>query len=131
MSSEMLVYEKNQLKNKSSTLVVAEAANPVPPLVDVTGEVVLTQTPMFAPCTTTENVQLPLTGRVAPERLMLFDPGTAVIVPPPQVPTKPLSGTCTNSPAGRVSVNPTPVKASVFAGGLLRVKLTAVDPENN
>lgn len=131
LRSDRGTYEKNQLKNRSSTLVVEEAATPVPPLVDVTADVVLTQVPMFMPCTTTEKVQLSVTPRVAPVKLMLVEPGTAVITPPPQLPSKPLSNTCTARPGGRVSVNETPVSAREFTGGLLTVKLIAVDPENS
>ena len=51
-------------------------------------------------------------ARVAPERLTLPEPATAVIVPPPQVPVRPF-GVATTRPAGRVSVNATPVSEIV------------------
>ena len=88
-------------------------------------------TPIAAPLTRTLNVQEALTPSVAPARLMLFDPGNAVIVPPSHLPTKPLSGAKTVSPAGSRSVKLTPVSGSGFAGGFETVKVRAVDPKNN
>ena len=72
-----------------------------------------------------ESVQEALPASVAPERLTLPDPATAVAVPP-QVLVSPL-GVATTSPAGRVSVNATPV-SEVEAFGLLMVKVSEVVP---
>ena len=65
-------------------------------------------------------------ARVAPERLTLPEPATAVIVPPPQEPVRPF-GVETTRPAGRVSVNATPV-SEIVVFGLLMVKLSEVLP---
>ncbi len=54
------------------------------------------------------------------------EPATAVIVPPPQEPVRPL-GVETTRPAGRVSVKATPVSEMVVFG-LLMVKLNEVLP---
>src|SRR5215468_6995608 len=62
-----------------------------------------------------------------PVRLMLPDPATAVSVPPLQLPTAPL-GVATTRPAGSVSVNATPVSATVLPAGLVMVKVR-VDAE--
>src|SRR5258707_1388733 len=64
---------------------------------------------------------------VAPARLMVVAPGSAVIIPPPQEPTR-LLGVDITRPDGSVSVNPTPVRLTVFAAGLLMVKVSAVVP---
>ena len=70
----------------ATILILAEAVLPVPPSVEVTAPVVLFFAPALVPVTLTEKVQLPLAARVAPLRLMMFDPAVAVIVPPPQLP---------------------------------------------
>lgn len=88
-------------------------------------------TPIAAPFTKTENVHEALTPNVAKARLIVFDPGTAVITPPPQLPVKPLSGANTISPDGSVSVKEIPFKGSGFTGGFATVKLRAVLPKNN
>jgi hypothetical protein len=90
---------------------------------EVTVLVVLVCTPMATPVTFTENVHEAPAASIAPDRLMLFDPATAVIVPPPQEPVTPL-GVDTISPDGSISVNASPVSAIEF--GLVRVKLRAV-----
>jgi hypothetical protein len=61
-----------------------------------------------------------------PVRLMLVDPATAVAVPV-QVFDKPF-GVATTSPAGSVSVNATPVSATVFAAGFVTVKVRVLVP---
>ena len=52
----------------------------------------------------------PLAAIVAPDRLTVPPAATAVIVPPPHVPDRPL-GVATTNPTGSESVNATPVKA--------------------
>src|SRR5438876_467062 len=74
--------------------------------------------------TFTEKLQELLAARVAPVRLTEPEPAAAVIVPPPQEPVRPL-GVATTKPAGRVSVNATPVRARVVLG-LLMVKVSEV-----
>src|ERR1700704_5648251 len=61
-----------------------------------------------------------------PVRLMLVEPATAVAVPP-QVFERPF-GVETTSPVGSVSVNATPVSATVLAAGLVMVKVSVVVP---
>src|ERR1700674_5703930 len=64
---------------------------------------------------------------VAPVRLIVLDPATAVNVPPAQLVVAPL-GVATPRFAGSVSVKPTPVSANGFAGGFVMVKLTVETP---
>src|SRR5262245_25307202 len=89
------------------TVSVAPAVLPVPPLVEVTADVVLVLLPAVVPVTLIENVQLVFAARVAPERLTLPLPAVAVMVPPPHEPVRPL-GVATESPAGNGSLNATP-----------------------
>jgi hypothetical protein len=112
----------------ASTLTLAVAVPPVPPSVEVTFPVVLVCNPAAVPVTFTENVHEPLAAIVPPLRLIEFDPATAVIVPAPQVPVRPF-GVETTRPAGNVSLNATPVSATVVLG-LVIVKLSEVDPFN-
>ena len=79
------------------------------------------------PSTFTENVHDPEAASVAPDRLITLVACVAVIVPPPQVPLRPL-GVATTKPAGSVSLKPTPVNA-VPAFGLLIVKLSEAVPD--
>lgn len=78
--------------------------------------------------TFTENVQKPFPASAAPVKLMLLDPGTAVMVPPPQLPVNPL-GDATCRPAGRLSLNAMPLNGWVVFG-LLTVKVNEVVPFN-
>jgi hypothetical protein len=116
------------IEGGATTLIEAEAVPPVPPSVEVTGPVVLFCVPAAIPVTLTENVQLALAARVAPLRLMVFVPCVAVIVPPPQEPVRPF-GVEMTSPAGSVSLKPTPVNAVVVLG-FVTVKLKLVVPFN-
>lgn len=93
-----------------STLMLAEAVPPVPPSFEVTLPVVLFCKPAAVPVTFTENVQEEFAAMVPPDRLIIFVFCVAVMVPPPQLPVSPL-GVDTTSPAGRVSLNPIPVRA--------------------
>src|SRR5438874_2050775 len=61
-----------------------------------------------------------------PVKLMLVDPATAVAVPL-QVFDNPF-GVATTSPVGKVSVNATPVSATVLAAGFVIVKVSVVVP---
>jgi hypothetical protein len=78
------------------------------------------------PVTFTEKVQDAPSPKVAPDRLTLFDPEAAVMVPPPQLPVRPF-GVDTTRPEGKVSVKPTAVRETV-AFGLMMSKLKAVEP---
>lgn len=100
-------------------------AAPVPPSVDVTADVVLAKLPAAVPVTFTENVQEALAASVPPLRLTpVF--WVAVMVPPPQLPVRPL-GVEIIKPAGRVSLKATPLSV-VLVLGLLIVKLRLVEP---
>jgi hypothetical protein len=87
----------------ATTARLAEAVPPVPPSVEVTEPVVLFLVPGVLPVTLTENVQLEVAARVAPDRETELEPATEVMVPPPHDPIRPL-GVLTTRPAGSVSV---------------------------
>src|SRR5689334_2107509 len=110
---------------RAVTVTLADAVLPVPPLVEVTAAVVLLFRPVAVPFTFTEKVHEALAASVAPDRLTAPEPATAVIVPPPQVPVKPL-GVATIIPAGSVSLKAMPVSETVLATGLVMVKLRPV-----
>ena len=101
---------------------------PVPPSVEVTALVVLFLLPAVVPVTSAEKVHDdPAAGdavRVPPERVMLPLPATAVIVPLPQEPVT-LGVAATATPAGRVSVKATPLRALAVLG-LVMVKLSVL-----
>src|SRR5260221_210940 len=60
---------------------------------------------------------------------MLPLPATAVIVPLPQVPVM-FGVAATTRPAGRLSVNATPLSATVLAAGLVMVNVSVLVPFN-
>src|SRR5215467_791736 len=109
------------------TVRVAVATLPFPPSIEVTAEVVLFFTPAVVPVTLTWNVQVLFAASVAPDRLTPPLPATAVMVPPPHDPLRPF-GVATTSPAGRLSVKPTPVREAAPPLGLAMVKLSDVVP---
>jgi hypothetical protein len=109
----------------ASTVMLAFEVLPVPPSLDVT-VTELFFVPDVEPVTFTEKVQLAEAARVAPARLTVEPAAVAVIVPPPQVPVCPL-GVETTNPAGRESVNATPVRL-VPEFGFVTVKLRLVLP---
>jgi hypothetical protein len=96
----------------ATTEIEAEAVPPVPPSVEVTFPVTLFLVPAVLPVTFTANVQELLAARVAPDKPIAPAPAAAVIVPPPQLPVRPL-GVRTIRPAGNASVNPTPERVLV------------------
>jgi hypothetical protein len=100
------------MEGGASTLMLAVAVPPVPPSVEVTAPVVLVCDPAAVPVTLMENVHELLAAIVPPERLMVFVPAVAVIVPAPHVPVSPF-GVETTKPAGSVSVKATPESATV------------------
>jgi hypothetical protein len=106
------------------TVMLAEAVLPLPPSFEVTALVVLFCTPELMPVTFTEKLHAALAARAALDRLRLPDPAVAVIVPPPQLPVRPL-GVDTTKPAGNESVNPTPVSVEP-AFGFERLKVKVV-----
>jgi len=108
----------------SVTLRLADAVFPLPPLADVT-LVVLVKVPPAVPVTLMVKVHEPLPAKVAPDKLTLVAPGFAVTV----LPLHELLGAgelATAIPAGKVSVNPTPVSAKEFAAGFVSVKVSVV-----
>lgn len=105
----------------ATTVSVSVAVLPVPPLVDVTAPVVLTKEPATVPVkvTSTCTTQELFTAMVPPVRLMLVPVVEGV---PPQVLNEP--GSATDTPVGSVSLNATPVSATVLAAGLVMVKIS-------
>jgi len=112
----------------ATTVMLAVEVLPGPPSVDVTCTLLLFA-PAVVPVTFTLKVQDVLVASVAPDRLTAPEPATAVIVPPPQLPVRPL-GVATTKPAGRVSVNAIPVNGMVLIAGFVMVKLKLVEPFN-
>jgi hypothetical protein len=108
----------------ATTVTLAFDVFPAPASVEVI-VTLLFFTPAVTPVTFTDRVQDALVARVPPERLMLDDPATAVAVPL-HVVVNPL-GVATTSPAGRVSLNATPVSAT-FVFGLAMLKVSDVLP---
>ena len=96
---------------------------PVPPSVEDTALVVLLFTPVVVPVTFTTTEQEVLLPTVPPDRLTEPEPATAVTAPP-QLLVRPL-GVETTRPAGRVSVNASPVSVRLL--GLLMVMVNEVD----
>lgn len=104
-----------------TTVKLAVAVLPVPPLVEVTAPVVLVYWPETAPVTVTLNWHWPPTAIVAPESAIPV--GAVVVRVPPQTVEVPLA---TVSPVGSVSVNATPVSGSTLAAGLVMVNVSDV-----
>jgi hypothetical protein len=105
----------------ATTVSIADAVLPVPAFVEVTALVVLVKAPATVPVTSTNTTQAfdpPETvgATVAPDMVILVDPGVAVTVPPPQFLTVRSFGENTTSPAGKVSVKETPVRVTVLLG---------------
>jgi len=100
------------MEGGATTVMLAEAAKPVPPSVEVTALVELFCTPAAVPVTLTENVHELFAAIVPAERLITFVFCVAVIVPLPHEPVSPF-GVEMIRPAGKVSLNPTPLKAIV------------------
>ena len=98
---------------------------PVPPLLEVTVALLL-YVPGETPVTFIEKVHELPPDKVAPARETVCEPATAVIVPPSELPVRPL-GVETTKPAGNVSVKAIPVSATV-AFGLVMAKVFVVDP---
>src|SRR5215470_9756666 len=98
---------------------------PVPPFADVIGPVVLFLTPDVVSFTSTLKVQLPPAATMPPLKFRLVSPVAGMNVPP-QVSVV-FGGAATIMPLGKVSVNPTPVSATV-ALGLVMVKLIVTTP---
>jgi len=98
---------------------------PVPPLDDVTAPLVLFLTPAVVPTTLTATVQVPLAAIVPPLNESVVSPGFGANVPPQDVDAPGVLATA--NPAGRLSVNATPVNA-VVVFGLVIVNVRVVVP---
>jgi hypothetical protein len=95
----------------ASTVKLAVAVAPVPSSV-VESWTELFLTPAVVPVTLTLKVQFVLVAKAAPDSAIEPDPSIAVIVPLGQLPVTPF-GVATTSPAGSVSVKPTPESEEV------------------
>jgi len=129
----VLAFSKMELAPKAllivggvATVMLAEAVFPVPPLVELTAPVVLLFTPEVVPVTLTPMVHEVFTPTVPPLRLTLPLPAVAVNVPAQVLVT--FGVLATLNPAGNVSVNAKPFSATVFAAGLVIVKVSVVVP---
>src|SRR5271166_4640390 len=109
------------------TVIGAVAVLPLPASLDVTALVTLVAVPAVLPVTFTEKVQLALAANVAPDRLTLLEPATAVMVPPPQLPVSPL-GVATTTTEGSGSVKPIPLRLPVVLGLLIVKERTLFAP---
>jgi hypothetical protein len=105
----------------AATVRFALAVLPEPPFVDVTAPVVFVYWPDVAPVTVTLNWHWPFTAIVAPVREMPV--GAAVVNVPPQTVDVLFA---TVRPAGRVSLNATPVSGFTFAAGFVIVNVSEV-----
>jgi hypothetical protein len=109
---------------RAAVLLVA----PVPASLEVIALVVFSFVPEVVPFTPTVKVQIEPAAveavNVPPDRLTLLLPDVAVIVPLPHEPVT-FGVVATTSPAGRLSVNPTPLRPLVVFG-LLIVKLNVL-----
>jgi len=101
----------------------AEAVFPVPPFVELTDPVKLVYAPAAAPVTVTAIVHGVPSATVAP--VSAIPVGGVRVSVPPHADELPF---VTVSPVGIVSVNATPVSATVFAAGFVIVKFSAVLP---
>ena len=108
------------VRSGARTVIDALAVPPVPPSVEVTWPVVLFFTPSVVPVTSIEKVHELLAAMLAPDRLTTPVACVAVIVPPPHEPVR-LFGVATINPAGKVSLNPTPVSAVVLLFWMVKV----------
>src|ERR1700683_2639498 len=106
--------------------MLAVAPAPVPPSLELMGEVGLFLVPSDVPVTLMEKVPDAPTARAAPDSEMEPLPAAAVIVPPPTLPLRPL-GVATTRPVGSVSVKLSPVSVALGLG-LVTVKLSVVAP---
>jgi multisubunit Na+/H+ antiporter MnhC subunit len=113
------------MEGGATTVMLAEAAGPLPPSLELTALVVLFCTPAAVPVTLTLKVQELLAVSVAPDKLITLVFCVAVMVPLPHEPVSPL-GVETIRPAGSVSLKPTPVNATLFP--FWTVKLRLVEP---
>ena len=110
----------------TTTMTLADAVLPVPPLVEVTEPLTFVFKPMVVLVTATVIVQDELTGIVPPDSEMVLEPGVAMAVPE-QVLTKPVP---TIRPDGKVSTKATPRAETALAAGFVMVKIRVVVPDS-
>ncbi len=110
----------------ATTVTVAVAAVLVPPSVELT-VTLLSLSPAVVPCTLTETAHEALAATVPPDRLTVPEPAVAVAVPP-QVLLR-FGVEATISPAGRPSVNDSPVSDTLLLG-LVMLMVNNVVPFN-
>lgn len=108
------------------TVKLAEAMLPGPPLVELAAPVVLVKVPPDVPVTFNVIVQVAPKASAPPLSEMIVLPATAVAVPA-QPFVNPGVG-ATAKPEGSVSKNATPDSLTVFAAGLVMVKVRLVVP---
>ena len=126
--SPMPKFDAERTWNGFPTKMLAEAAAPGNASTEVTVEVVLVSRPTSreTAVTLTLNVQDAPAASVAPVIVTRLLPAVAVVVPPPQLPTKPL-GLDTSKPAGKVSENVSPVRVRTEFG-FRRLKVRLAEP---
>lgn len=110
------------IEGAATTVMLAEAAGPLPPSLELIVLVVLFCTPAAVPVTFTLKVQELLAVSVAPDKLITFVFCVAVIVPLPHEPVRPL-GVEIIRPAGKVSLNPIPLSETLFPFWTLKLRL--------
>ena len=109
------------IEGAEATVKFAVAVFPVPPLVELTAPVVFVNCPEAAPVTVTLNWHWLLAAIVAP--VIEIPVGAVNVSVPPQTVALAFG---TVSPVGSVSVNNTPVRATVFAAGFVIVNVNDV-----
>jgi hypothetical protein len=105
------------------TTIEAVAAAPGMPLVDVSAPLFAVSTTAWpGPVTITENEHTQLTGSLSPVRLIVCPPLVVTVpvtvLPPTSTGQTSVELSATVSPAGSVSVNPSPIRSSLFVSGL-------------
>src|ERR1700676_3129196 len=119
-------FDAERTWNGFPTKTPAEAAAPGNASTEVTVEVVLVSRPTSreTAVTLTLNVQDAPAASVAPVIVTRLLPAVAVVVPPPQLPTKPL-GLDTSKPPGRTVTLP---KLLLSVGGFATNKVSVAVP---
>jgi len=107
----------------ANTTRLAVEVLPLPPSVDVT-VTLLFCVPAVTPVTFSDSIHDVLTAKLAPDKLTEVPPAATV---PPHVLVSP-TGDATARPAGKLSMNATPVSGMVFEPGLTRVNVKLVEP---
>jgi len=117
VSGLMLVEFVRAFTFSVAVLLVA----PGPLSAEVIAPVVLFFEPVVVPVMFAEIVHEPLAVKVPPDKLIELEPAVAVVVPPHVLLR--LLGFATTSPAGKLSVNATPLRLVVFGLLIVNVRL--------